>query len=295
MVRDRLPAHEHLGQRLGEGPAPGVEEPLAEDGLHVDVDDHRLLVELRRPGHHLPVVVEDQRRPVEDELVLAADQVDVDQPAGRVGGPGGQHPLPLDQAPGVVRRGVQVDDELGTAGRLVGDRPVGRPGVLADDDTHPHPADDEELAFVGAGHEVPLLVEDAVVGEEALAVDAPHRPLAAHRGRVEQVAARVHEADDGRAPPRAGGQLLQGGLVVGDEAGLEEQVLGRVAGDGQLREHGQVTALGLGRVEGGEDPAQVPVEVAHDQVQLAGGDPNARHVTGYKEALSRPCQTAGPW
>ena len=79
--------------------------------------------------------------------------------------------------------------------------------------------------------------------------------------------------------PVAGRHLGQGGLVVGDERRLEQQVLGRVAGDGQLGEHGDVAAGGVGPLQGGEDAGHVAVEVADDVVDLAGGHPESCHGT----------------
>jgi hypothetical protein len=102
-------------------------------------------------------------------------------------------------------------------------------------------------------------------------------PLGAHRSGVVQVAAGVDEADDRRAPPGAPGQLLEGGAVVGDEPRLEQEVLGRVAGDRQLGEHGQVRPRPLRLVEGGQHGLDVAVEVAHHQVELAGGDTETAH------------------
>ena len=46
---------------------------------------------------------------------------------------------------------LRLTIELGPAGGLVGDGPVGRPGVLADGDADPYPADDEQLTALGPG------------------------------------------------------------------------------------------------------------------------------------------------
>ena len=276
--RRRLQAHRHLGQGGRRRPSPGVEQPLAEDGLDVDVDHHDVLDELGRPGHDPALGVEDERGAVEHQLVLAADQVHVDQRAGGVEGPGGEHPLPLRQPGCVVGRGVEVDDQLGPARRLVGDGPVGRPRVLADHDADPDAPDDEELARVVAGGEVALLVEDPVVGQQPLAVDAVDLALGAHRGRVVEVTAGVDEADYRRAPTGAGRHPVEGGPVVGYEAGLEQQILGWIPGDGQFGEHGQVALGDLGPVDGVEDGGGVALQVTDDEVELAGGDPDARHL-----------------
>ena len=189
--------------------------------------------------------------------------------------------------PGVERRRVEVDDQLGPARGLVGDGAVGSPRVLAHHHAHPHPADDEERGRFVAGGEVALLVEHAVVGEEALAVDAVDLAVGAHRGRVVEVEAGVDEAHHRHAPAGAGGHPVEGGPVVGDEAGLEQEVLGRVAGDRQLGEHGHVALGDLGPVDGVEDGGGVAVEVAHDQVELAGGDTQARHASEATQGARR--------
>ena len=53
----------------------------------------------------------------------------------------------------------------------------------------------------------------------------------------------------------------------------------------------------LGLVEGVEDAVDVAVEVAHDQVELAGGDTQAGHVPRLPtpdDARPTCCQTAEP-
>ena len=112
-----------------------------------------------------------RRRPwsaVEDQLVLAADLVDVDDRAAGVGGPGRRASARARRdLAGVVRRGVDVDDQLGARRRPA--RRSGRraPGVLADADADPHAADHEQLERLGPGREVALLVEHRVVGQRA--------------------------------------------------------------------------------------------------------------------------------
>ena len=104
-----------------------------------------------------------------------------------------------------------------------------------------------------------------------------HLATGAHGGGVEQVAVLVDEADDGGAVARAGGELGEGGLVVGDEAGLEHQVLGRVAGDRQLGEGDDVAAGGVGPVVGVDEQGEVAVEVADGWVELGQGDAQDGH------------------
>ena len=70
----------------------------------------------------LTALVEQHRRAVEDELVLPADEVHVEDRHRRVGRARREHRLALVEAARVVRRRVDVDDELGAARGLRDDR-----------------------------------------------------------------------------------------------------------------------------------------------------------------------------
>ena len=59
-----------------------------------------------------------------------------------------------------------------------------------------------------------------------------------------------------------------------DEAGTEEEVLRRIAGDGQLRDDDEVGGRPRRLRDRGRDPLYVPVEVADDDVQLGESDPH---------------------
>ena len=120
-----------------------------------------------------------------------------------------------------------------------------------------HAADQVQLQRLAPGGEVPLLVEDGIVRQEALPVDALDLTLGADGGGVVEVEARVGEPDDGGAAARPAGDLAQHLEVVLDEAGLEEEVLRRIAGDGELGEEGDVRTSFLGLLEGGEDAGGV--------------------------------------
>ena len=69
-------------------------------------------------------------------------------------------------------------------------------------------------------------------------------------------------------PRVARGERLDGAPRRADEAGPEQQVLGRVAGDDELREEHEVGAGGARLVEPAGDPVRVAVEVADDGVHL---------------------------
>ena len=196
-----------------------------------------------------------------------------------VGGTRRQHLLAVRGLAAVVRRAVDVDGQLGAAVGLHRERTVGAPDVLADRDADLDAADDVQLERVGlvARREVAGLVEHRVVRQQPLAVRAEHLAPGAHGGGVEQVAVLVDEADDGRAVAGAGGELAEGGLVVGDEPGLHHEVLGRVAGDRQLGEGDDVAPGRVGPVVGVEQLGQVAVDVADGRVELGQRDPQHGH------------------
>ena len=177
------------------------------------------------------------------------------------------------------RRRIDVDAEFGTGRRLFGNRAERAPDVLADRDADLHAADHVQLERIGlaTGGEVARLVEDGGIGEQALVVPTDDVTVRGHGRRVVEVAALVDEADHGGAAAGPCRELRQYGEVVGDESGLEHQVLGRIAGGGELGERHDVASGGLGAIVGIDQLRQVPVEVAHGRVELGERHSQHRH------------------
>ena len=113
-----------LGQGAGARTTAWVEQAPTERGAHVDVDDQQVFLELLGARDEVTALVEQHRRAVEDQFVLPADEVDVEDRHRRVGRARREHRVALVDAARVVRRGVDVDDELGASRGLRGDRPV---------------------------------------------------------------------------------------------------------------------------------------------------------------------------
>ena len=123
-----------------------------------------------------------------------------------------------------------------------------------------------------AALEVAQLVEDAVVGQVDLAVDGLHAAVGEHRGGVVDVVGALGEADERDDALRVGGDPLDRRARVGQEVLLEQQVLGRVAGDRQLGEERELRA-GLARArELLADLGLVAGDVADGGVDLGEGD-----------------------
>ena len=179
----------------------------------------------------------------------------------------------------VERRGRDVGQQLRAGQREVGRRRPRLPHVLADGRADERAAELEQQQ-VARGREVAVLVEDAVVRQEALAVDGLHLAVGADRARVVEVAVEVGEADERDEAARLARDLLQRLLGRADEARPQQQVLGRVGRDGEL---GQEHEVGLGAAGLGDrlqDALAVAVEVADGGVDL--GERESHQVLDYQ-------------
>jgi hypothetical protein len=144
---------------------------------------------------------------------------------------------------------------------------AGLPDVLADrrPDVHVAELKKQELAALG---EVAVLVEDAVVRKELLAIDRPDLALGADGARVCEVAVEPRRSDE-RHDVARGARNLQKRLTGGvDEPRPKEEVLRRVAGDRELREDDEIGLRPPCVGEEGEDPLAVAVEISDHGVEL---------------------------
>jgi hypothetical protein len=204
--------------------------------------------------------------------------IDVDQRNGRVRRPDGQHAFTLGKLACVIRRRIQVHHQLRASSSLLGYRTVRRPRVFADRDTHLHTSHFEQRGGSGARSEITLLVEHAIVGQQALVVDAGHLSSMTHCRRVVQIETSIDEADHRNAIGSGGGNLVQRLEIVVHETRLQQQVFRRIARDGQLGEHRYVGA-GLGSTGQRFDNARhVSLQVTDNGVELTRGHPDLRHV-----------------
>ena len=253
--------------------SPRVCEPAGDRLAGLDVDDEQALLEARAPARARSPRRRDERVPVEDELVLAADGVAEREEARVVPRARDEHRLALAVLADVERRGGQVRDQLRAREGEVGRRRAGLPHVLADG------RPDQDLAVLEqhelvAGREVAVLVEDAVVRQEALLVDRAHLAAGADGAGVEEVAVEDRRADERHDAACRERDLLERALRRADEPGPQQEVLGRVAGDGELREEDEVGARLAGLLEPAQDLLPVPVQVADDGVDLCECEPH---------------------
>ena len=155
----------------------------------------------------------------------------------------------------------------------------GLPDVLADRGPDQALADAEQDQ-IAAGLEVPILVEDSVVRQEALVVEGLDLSVRTHRAGVVEVALEVRRADEAGDSLGLGCDQREAALGRAEKAGTEQEILGRVAGDGQLGEEHEVGARGPRLLEPGHDLLPVPVEVADDRVDLGEREPHGLRLGG---------------
>ena len=111
---------------------------------HLEIDDEQVLGELGSANDQAARRVVDQRVAVEDELVLTAHRLQVDEEDLVLARPLTQQDLPLEALVHVVRGGVDVDDHLGARLGQRLDGPVADPRVLANADADGYPLDHED-------------------------------------------------------------------------------------------------------------------------------------------------------
>ena len=133
----------------------------------------------------------------------------------------------------------------------------------------------------GAALEVADLVEHAVVGQVDLAVVPLHRSVGEDRRSVVDVQGALGVAHDRDDAGRVLRDALDGRAGVGEEVLLQQQVLRRVAGHGQLGEEHHLRARAACAAQVVADLRFVAGDVADDGVDLGQRDAQgAGHVPG---------------
>ena len=271
----------HVLPLARQGAPADVAQPPADRLARVEVDDEQRLLEARRPRQHLALVVEHDRVAVEEELVLAADEVAEREVGGVVARARDEHLLAFLRLADVVRRRGEIDEQLGAGEGEVGRRRARLPDVLADRRPDQRAAEPQQQQLA-SGREVAVLVEDAVVRQVALAVEALHLAVGADGAGVEEIAVEPGRADERRQPGARLRDLAQRLLGCADEARAEQQVLGRVPGDGELGEEDELRACRARVGQTGENALAVAVQVADDSVDLGESKPHQEDSSGLR-------------
>ena len=245
----------------------GREQPVTAHGLGVNVAVDEVLFELCPAGQPRAGVVEDHAHAVKDQLILPADQVVVAEGDAVVAGPRGQHLGPFAPLAGVVGGAVDVDDHERPRGRFGLAGASGGPDILANGHAD-RDAFNDEYGGAAAGMEVALLVEHAVVRQALLMVDADPLAIDAHRRRIVEVGALVHESHHHGDARGAAGDLFQRGQIATHEVGFEQQIFGGISGNREFGEADEVRAQIARAVNGLADTAGIALQVPHRRIDL---------------------------
>ncbi len=231
--------------------------------------------EPRRLGDQPAIGVERERGAIEHQLVLAADEVEVDQRQAGFRHPchGKLHPVVL--LAGLEGRRIDDDQELGTAFlEPLGN--VGKPHVLADHGPETDSATILEVEPHRSGNRPrgkhPLLVEHPVIRQ--LVLRPP--PLDHTVGQQEDAIARAlsglrpgsAKQDGGRPRRRVRRQRIDQRRRALQQRRLEHQILERVAGERKLGKHDEIRASRTGVGMKPPDQRQIAVEVTDGGIAL---------------------------
>ncbi|TPW13631.1 MAG: hypothetical protein FD129_1237 [bacterium] len=258
------------------------------------IDEDEILLERRADREERAVLGHGEAPSIEDQAVVAADQVHVDDRETMLHGDLAEHLLAQAPLPPRIGGGRQVDQEPGPFLRdgLDGVRAIAAraarvlviPDVLADRHADRLGLEPRE----GDGRrrlEVAILVEDIVVRKQGLPMNGNHLAAPDHPGLVEERLSRVGVGADGadheaevRPFPRILDQERERFAAALDEGGAFEEVARGVAGQRHLGEDGHVGPAGRGARGPIVDTLSVALEISNDGIDLAEG--NAQKTSG---------------
>ena len=176
------------------------------------------------------------------------------------------------------RRAVDRDQHLRPA-LGEGFRDFRKPPILADHQAEAEAAE-RHRAGGGAGVEDALLVEHAVIGQLVLGAARGDAAIVEQEQRVVQPAAvtpRTADHECRAAVGGLGGEGRDGRFAIGDEGGLADQVLGRIAADRELGGDDEIGAEAGGFRAGGADAGDVGLDLPEMEVDL--GECDAKGLT----------------
>ncbi len=171
----------------------------------------------------------------------------------------------------MIRRPVGNHDEL-RARVTRGCRGTRTPDILADDHADPSAVDIDD-AWISAGVEVALLVENGVIRKATLAIARNYLAVAQHRDRVvAAVRRKLWKADQDRDAFDARGKPRQFVGARGKKCRTQQQIFRRVATERELRGDQQLRSAAP-RLGGSlEDPRGIAREIADHLVELSDRD-----------------------
>ena len=215
----------------------------------------------------LTLAVEHLGTAIEDQFVLAAHLIEVDQRQTGLAATL-RHQFTTD--PGfllIVGRGVDGEQQLGPC-RLGGQRRARLPQVFADKQPQLM-ATEGHHAAIRARSEIALLVKYAVVGQVLLEVAGDQLALLIEgSGVIERRPFTPGMPHQNGAAALPGRDASQRSIDTDHQVAAQQQVFRRIAGQGELGAHQQVGALLLGLSGRSQHLVTVIFDGAYRQIQL---------------------------
>ena len=180
----------HAGDQRAPGlllQARDVVTLAARRAAFVDLDPHQARLEAAAANNDAAVSIGGERRTVEDDLVLPAHQMGIEQRHAHSLCTLGHPRLALTRLVEMERRRIEHAQHLRAGGHRSRSRLV-EPGVLADQYTEPLATGVEHHRWqprLATADEVAALIEHLIVRQLALAIGRLHAPADQQRGRVE--------------------------------------------------------------------------------------------------------------
>ena len=214
---------------------------------------------------------------VEDQFILAAHLVDVDHRNFILPGALGHQPLALDGLATMKGRGVEVENQR-RPGLLRPATGLSFPDILANTQAH---RDTPYVYHTGlrTRGKIAFFIEDLVVRQALLGVFRQQLTVVDYARHVVELAVEFPGVTYHRIGiAHLGTEPGQRRVHPSTHTRPQQQVLGRVTTEGQLREHQhRAVVLRLGALHRGQDLVDIAVKIPHQGIELHHDNLQLRH------------------
>ncbi len=230
---------------------------------------------------------------VKYELVLTAYGIGVGDDDVILFRPLGKHFQAFFPLAFMVGRRVDIHDHFGACQCLDARGPFFIPDVLADVHAHADAFDGKD-GIASSRAEVPVFIEHPIVRQEYLAIGVDMLSVGQYCGGIEEaVVVAVNESDDRDDPPCRLLDIFERLDIVLHEPGLQDQVLGRIAGHGKLGQRDNVGTELFRALDRDDDLVAVARKVADNGVDLGHGNADRSHRVLVKKSMHKSVSRRG--
>ena len=224
---------------------------------------HNLLIE-RQPLGQFTLGVYYERATIEHQFILPPHQIGIDDGQSVVTGTLLDQFLPFRGLAGVERRGIQIEQQLGTCLARHGGR-LRQPDILADAQSDPDSLQLKADRYITCS-EIALFIENTVIRQPLLAIFGKDLAIPDDACHVVQFAPFPAWVTDYQMDtPHRAANLLQGPLYTSDKIISQQQIFRRITGQCQFWEK---DGMGSGKLRCLDDPARIALDVTYQKIEL---------------------------